>query len=663
MGDGRSGKTSLANRLRGTDLPQEEDRTQGVDIIIGEYYFPLANGKEFKLNIWDFAGQDKYKTLPQMFYTESSLYVMVAESGKNTTDFDDWLQTAELFGEGSPLLLVLNEFKDGIGMGSFDENHWKKQFPTLLKDVLTTNLKTKTNFSQVEQLIQFLAQNLPHTKYEFPSNWAAIRRELNKRRNKQFISIQEYLEICRDNDLPEEDSALILSSVLHKIGDCLHYQKSELLKQFIILKNEWATDAVYTLLDDQTVADEKCGFFDWADVERIWDSEEYKYMRPQLLELMQQFKLAYQLPGRKEYVTPPLLPQSRPEDYEWPEQTSLELYLEYEFLPKALFTQFIVSRHADIDRGRTLVWRNGVVLRWKDEGLAEVTRTKLRGLDAIYIRSQGKNRKGLMTVILKTFRELHAEYKGIKYQEKVPCNCEGCTSQANKQYYFNFATLQKRLERGRRMAECDESFEEIPVSKLLENNFVFDHLDQGRIVLKEKVERTSGPNTRILNIFLASSNELQPEREKIEIAISQKNKDLRKEGFYIDLLIWENEQFIGNSFRSQDNYNQEVDTCDVFVMLFHSKVGKFSLEEFDKAKARFDESALPRMVVFEKDTPLPNKQSRADSESRHDFLERLKKAEHFTRPFGNTDALIRELDGAIDKLLKDQAFVNCLKAE
>ena len=315
LGDGRSGKTSLANRLLGKDLPTEADRTQGVDIIIGEYSFPLANGKDFKLNIWDFAGQDKYKTLHQLFYTESSVYILVAESGKTNTDFDDWLQTAELFGEGSPLIVVLNEFKAGIGMGSFDERYWKKQFPDLLKEVLTVNLLTKNNFSNVEEYIHLLAQTLSHTKYPFPSNWAAIRRILNGRRNEQYISLKEYFEICSKNNLPERESALILSSVLHKIGDCLHYQQSELLKQIIILNNEWATDAVYKILDDNIIAEEKFGFFDQEDTIRIWESDDYRDMRPQLIELMQQFKLAYKLPGKKEYVTPSLLPLSQPENF------------------------------------------------------------------------------------------------------------------------------------------------------------------------------------------------------------------------------------------------------------------------------------------------------------------------------------------------------------
>jgi len=665
LGDGRSGKTSLANRLLGKKLPTETDRTQGVDIVIGEYSFPLANGKDFKINIWDFAGQDKYKTLHQLFYTESSLYVMVAESGNMTTDYDDWFQTAALFGEGSPLVLVLNEFKAGIGMGSFDSNYWKKQFPELLKEVFTVNLGTKQNFPAAEEYIQFLAQTLHHTKHVFPSNWATIRRILNERRkNEQYITLKEYLEICKNNDLPERESALILSSVLHKVGDCLHYQKSDLLKQFIILKNEWATEAVYKILDDKVVAEDKCGFFNLSDLERIWNSIEYQDMRPQLLELMKQFKLAYQLPGMEEFVTPPLLLPGRPTDFKWPELDSLELYIEYEFLPKALLTQFIVTRHADIANGRTLVWRNGVILKWEDEALAEISKTKLQGRDAFHIRTQGNNRKGMMTVILKTFRDLHAEYKGIKYKEKVPCICEGCTTRKNKQYYFDFDNLKFRLEKGRHEVECDYSLEKLNVLELLENTFVFEKFKEGQLLqLKENVKGESLPAIRILNLFLASSNELENEREKIEIAISRKNDELRKQGFLVNLLIWENGKYIGKSFRSQDNYNLEIEQCNLFSMMFYSKVGKFSSEEFEKAKSLFDKAAMPRICIFQKEKDLPSDLSRVDADSRFEFLERLDKLEHFPTKFKNTDKLINELEDAIDKLLHDEDFIKQLKVE
>jgi internalin A len=487
LGDGRAGKTSLANRLLGKDLPTEADRTHGVDIIIGEYEFPVAGGGTFQLNIWDFAGQDKYKPLHQFFYTESSLYVMVAESGNSGTDYDDWFQTAELFGEGSPLLLALNEFRDGMGLGSFDVELWKKRFPNLLKEVFSVNLGTQRGMEELRQHIHLLAQTLPHTRYESPKNWAAVRRELESRRSEHFISLQEYLRICRDNQLPERDSALILSSVLHKIGVCLHYQKSELLRQYVILNNEWATGAVYQILEDPVVAEEKRGFFDWNDLRRIWHDAAYCDMQPQLLELMQQFKMAYPLPNGKEYVAPPLLSPAPPANWEWPAGESLAMYVEYEFMPKLLMTQFIVSRYMDIAEGRTQVWRNGVVLRWPD-ALAEVVKSKSQGRDAFLVRVQGKGGKGLLTAILKTLRDLHEEYKGIRPHEIIPCPCSGCRSGKNRQHYFDFRKLQNWWERGTRERDCDESGEFVDIGQLLGDNFLFEKMEIGQPLRMREME-------------------------------------------------------------------------------------------------------------------------------------------------------------------------------
>ncbi len=505
LGDGRAGKTSLANRMLNKPLPQEADRTPGVEIIIGEYGFPTANGP-FKLHIWDFAGQDKYKPLHQFFYTEDAVYVMVADSGNAQTDFDDWLQTAELFGTGSPLLVVLNEFREGIGYGIFDAEHWKKRFPHLLKEVHLTNLLTGQGLEVIQKDIRHFAEKLPHTQQAYPRNWAAIREELERRRDENFISFTEYLKICREHDLHTKESALILSGILHKIGVCLHYQQSDLLRQHVILKNEWATQAVYKILEDQQVAEVKKGFFCPEDLRRVWSEEAYCEMRPQLLALMQQFRMAYPLPNSQEYVTPPLLPPAPPPGWEFPAGEALELYVEYELLPKALLTQFIVVRHTDIDCGRTLVWRNGVVLRWSADTLAEVVKTKSQGRDAFYVRARGSNRKGLLTSLLKTLRDLHGEYKGIKFAELVPCPCRGCREKRNKQHYFDFDNLRNRLERGRRVVECDKSLEEIELVKLLGDLLVFDVLAAGQpVVLKDVKNDTPPPAPRVPLAFFSYS--------------------------------------------------------------------------------------------------------------------------------------------------------------
>ena len=106
------------------------------------------------------------------------------------------------------------------------------------------------------------------------------------------------------------------------------------------------------------------------------------------------------------------------------------------------------------------------------------------------IRSQGTNRKDLLTVILQTFRDLHREYKGIKASEIVPCPCNGCRSQANKQHFFDFENLKNRLEKGRRVVECDKSLEEVKLVHLLGEHFVFENLEVGQPLV---MSQSKGP--------------------------------------------------------------------------------------------------------------------------------------------------------------------------
>lgn len=67
VGEGRAGKTSLLRRLYQPDqpLPDEDETTKGIDIH--RHDFPLANGRTFRLNVWDFGGQQIYHATHQFF--------------------------------------------------------------------------------------------------------------------------------------------------------------------------------------------------------------------------------------------------------------------------------------------------------------------------------------------------------------------------------------------------------------------------------------------------------------------------------------------------------------------------------------------------------------------------------------------------------------------
>jgi hypothetical protein len=82
-------------------------------------------------------------------------------------------------------------------------------------------------------------------------------------------------------------------------------------------------------------------------------------------------------------------------------------------------------------------------------------------------------------------------------------------------------------------------------------------------------------------IFLASSSELQEDREQFEIFINRKNKDWIHKGVFLYLIIWEDFLDAMSQTRLQDEYNKAIRECDIFVMLFSTKVGQYTEEEFE----------------------------------------------------------------------------------
>ena len=101
----------------------------------------------------------------------------------------------------------------------------------------------------------------------------------------------------------------------HDLGVCLHFQDDPLLKKVVILKPKWGTDAVYKVLDNRKVI-RNHGRFGRDDLAAIWSEPEHQDMLDELLQLMVNFKLCYQIPGEDGYIAPQRLTENQPK-YPW----------------------------------------------------------------------------------------------------------------------------------------------------------------------------------------------------------------------------------------------------------------------------------------------------------------------------------------------------------
>ncbi|MDM8565330.1 hypothetical protein QUF74_06715 [Candidatus Halobeggiatoa sp. HSG11] len=151
---------------------------------------------------------------------------------------------------------------------------------------------------------------------------------------------------------------------------------------------------------------------------------------------------------------------------------------------------------------------------------------------------------------------------------------------------------------------------------------------------------------KTITIFLASSEELAQERKDFEYFIYQRCKAL---GVLIEVIAWENT--ISNSMsktRLQDKYNEIIPSCDMFVGLFYTKVGKWTEEEFDIAWKSFHKSDKPKLFTYFKKVKKQDKQ-----DSLQEFLNKLSGLGHFPTVYKNTEDLHLQLRDELERYFNE----------
>jgi hypothetical protein len=156
-----------------------------------------------------------------------------------------------------------------------------------------------------------------------------------------------------------------------------------------------------------------------------------------------------------------------------------------------------------------------------------------------------------------------------------------------------------------------------------------------------------------INIFLASSNELKPERERFELEIYRKCKSWFDKGIFLHLDIWEDLSARMSHTRSQNEYNKFVHSADLFVLLAYSKVGMYTNEEFEKAFGQFQSVQKPFIFTYFKTT-----KGIFTEPSLANFHQKLKNLGHFYCQFADSNDLWNQFNKELDRLETDAFKVN-----
>ncbi|MEM7375194.1 MAG: COR domain-containing protein [Bacteroidota bacterium] len=362
VGNGEVGKTSICLRLTDKEavLPTKEERTQGLEVNTYEIHklpgslTQLKDEIDFRMSMWDFGGQGKYREVQQLFCGRKSLYIFVTsyddtpQKEEEYVGFEYWLSMVTAYGydpidQGfSPVIHVINKI-DEQPM-PINQKDRQRIFPNIHSTFIEISCKTKENLDKLEQTIR---QVLPKVSADIFTNeysilWMDVKDELETR-TEPYISYQEYESICLRHQMSKEEAKSWIH-ILDRIGMLIYFGDHPQLKSWVILNPVWVKDAMYRVLDSKWVQEE--GLLKPLHLTEVWPDHTKKEHQA-FLAMMLAYKLGYEQKDpfdRLSYVVPALLPAYQPNlDHLFREPTYQIKFIFYPFIPAGTVNKLIVS--------------------------------------------------------------------------------------------------------------------------------------------------------------------------------------------------------------------------------------------------------------------------------------------------------------------------------
>ena len=152
---------------------------------------------------------------------------------------------------------------------------------------------------------------------------------------------------------------------------------------------------------------------------------------------------------------------------------------------------------------------------------------------------------------------------------------------------------------------------------------------------------------KTIKVFIASSEELKMERLEFTDMIQQLNRILRPRGVEIEPIKWEYLDASMGTLHKQEEYNQELKTCELCLVLYWTRFGDYTKSELDTAYLELCAGHNPKRLYIDfKETEEITPELKAFKES---FVTEYG---HFYCRFENVDTM------KLNFLLQFEAYPN-----
>lgn len=297
----------------------------------------------------------------------------------------------------------------------------REKYPNI-QAIIETSCQDNLGIDELRKAIYTEVAKLKEVYDLLPLPWFEVKEHLEAM-TQDFITYNQYLNICIQKQIPEEQSQEQLIDLLHRLGLVLNFRELDFLKNTNVLKPQWVTEGIYTLLSDETLKTTNKGIFTYADLSRILEPQRYPQERHKyLIELMKEFQLCFDLDCHPlRFLIPGLLPKDEPEDTRLEGET-LEFQYHYQVLPQSIISRFIVLTHEKIHK--ETYWRSGVMLEDKEgKETLNIARIKADPEDKkIFITISGREqtRRSFLKTIRDVFKKIHSTFTNPEITEWVP---------------------------------------------------------------------------------------------------------------------------------------------------------------------------------------------------------------------------------------------------
>ena len=157
LGESGVGKTSIIKRFIDNQFDEKRESTLGA-----QFFSKIYNYSSFKLSlqfdIWDTAGQEKYKSVTKFFYRDSKIIVLVYDITRESSFVEIknfWLNQIKCFGEKDAIICICGAKNDLIEKEKVKEEEARK---FAKENKIYFRLCSSLNNEGIDSMFEFLGK-------------------------------------------------------------------------------------------------------------------------------------------------------------------------------------------------------------------------------------------------------------------------------------------------------------------------------------------------------------------------------------------------------------------------------------------------------------------------------------------------------------------------